>query len=462
MATACFAVRRGPTLATMYRSVCLALVCALVAVACNGEDELVDGVFTPDEWQKIKTLSPLPDIPPEPTNRYADDPDAAELGQMLFYEKGYAGPLLVDSALGKAGERGKVACASCHEGEWMIDLHSDPHDNSVGTGWIPRNANSVVNAVYYLPWFENDGISDSIWADALVDLEFDLGFNSTRMRLVHVIWDKYRAEYDALFDPDLDPALDPKHPDAARFPAEGKPGQPAWDDMAPADQDIVLQVMVNFGKAIDAHLRRLVSKNAPFDRYVAGETDAIGSAAKRGLKLFVGKAGCVQCHDGPHFSDNEFHVNGLKKSGSHVAFADPDGRSLWIKRMRELPWNSMSKWSDDREEGQRRLAELLDGTLEQEIAEWNGAWRTKALRQAAKTAPYMHTGQIGTLREVVEFYNRGGDDDGFVGTKSELIVPLNLSEQEIDDLVAFLGTLTGDPVPQALRTDTSKPSSSTP
>lgn len=446
----------------MSRYVTLGLVCALAATACGSEEELVDGVFTADEWEKIKTLSPLPGPPDEPTNKYADDPAAAELGQKFFYEKGYSGPLIVESALGKVGETGKIACASCHEGEWMIDLHSVPNDNSVGADWIPRNANSVVNAVYYLPFFENDGISDSMWSDALVDLEISIGFNSTRMKLVHTIFDKYRAEYDTVFDPDLDPALDPMHPDAARFPAEGKPGEPAWDDMDPADQEIVVQIMVNFGKAVDAYLRRLVSTNAPFDRYVAGDTEAISASAKRGLKLFVGKAGCVQCHDGPHFSDNEFHVNGLKKSGSHVTFSEVDGRALWIERMLTLPWNSASKWSDDPAEGERRLAELKDMSLEQEIEEWNGKWRTKALRQAAETAPYMHTGQIATLREVVEFYNAGGDPDGFAGTKSELVVPLNLSEQEIDDIVAFLETLTGDPVPVELRTDTSKPDSALP
>lgn len=432
-------------------------ICVLLLACGDGDGEAIDGVFTAEEWTKIQTLSPLPGPPDEPTNKYADDPAAAVLGQMFFYEPGYAGPLTVDSALGKVGETGKVACASCHEGPWMIDLHSVPSDNSVGAGWIPRNANSVVNAVYYLPWFENDGISDSIWSDALVDLEISIGFNSTRLRLAHVIFDKYRAEYDALFDPDLDPALDPAHPDAARFPPDGKPGEAAWDAMDPADQDHVVGINVNFGKAVDAYLRTLTSDDAPFDRYVAGETDAISVAAKRGLKLFIGKAGCVQCHDGPHFSDNKFHVNGLAPSGSHVAFSDVDGRALWIERLLALPWNSVSKWSDDPAEGARRLSELKDMSLEAEIAEANGAWRTKALRQAAETPPYMHTGQIETLREVVEFYNRGGDDGGFVGVRSPLLVPLNLSEQEIDDIVAFLGTLTGQQVPVELRTSTAKP-----
>jgi cytochrome c peroxidase len=69
----------------------------------------------------------------------------------------------------------------------------------------------------------------------------------------------------------------------------------------------------------------------------------------------------------------------------------------------------------------------------------------------------MHTGQLATLREVIEFYNKGGDAAGFPGVKDRLIVPLNLSEQEIDDLVAFMEALSGAPIPAALRADTSAP-----
>lgn len=428
------------------------VICVL---ACAPDEELVDGVFTPAEWDKIATLSPLPDPPKDTTNKYADDPDAAALGHRLFFEAGYSGPLLVDEpasagALGRPGDTGRVSCASCHEGPWMIDLRSQPNNASLGADWIPRNANSIVNAVYYLPWIENDGISDSIWSDALVDPEFPLALNGTRTRIAHVIWDKHRAEYEKVFGP-LDPALDPKAPDAARFPIDARPSAPwqaEWDGMTAADQEYVTQIFVNFGKAIDAYLRLFISKDAPFDRYVAGDFDAISVPAKRGLKLFVGKAGCVECHDGPHFSDNEFHVNGLRPEGPHINPAET-GRLAFIDRLLTLPWNSESKYSDDPAEGARRLAEIKD-LDEAGRAALTGVWRTKALRQAAETGPYMHTGQFKTLREVVVFYNEGGHPDGVVGVKSPLIVPLNLSDSEIDDIVAFLETLTGEQVPTEL------------
>jgi cytochrome c peroxidase len=101
-------------------------------------------------------------------------------------------------------------------------------------------------------------------------------------------------------------------------------------------------------------------------------------------------------------------------------------------------FNSDSRWSDDRNTGR------LDDVTKDEAL--RGAWRTKGLRQVAETAPYMHTGQFPDLRSVVEFYNDGGHDEGTVGTKSELIVPLNLADAEIDDLVAFLRALTGEEV----------------
>jgi cytochrome c peroxidase len=429
------------------------VVLAASLVGCGSDEALVDGLFSAAEWEKAQTLSPLPDVPADTTNRYADDPAAAALGQRLFFEKGYSGPIVVgddgtNGGLGAAGETGKVACASCHHGPWFIDERSTPNNASLGTSWLPRNANTLVNAVHYEPWVENDGLSDSFWADALVDPEFAIAMNGSRLRVAHVLYDKYREEYDALFDPDLDPALDPGSTQSARFPQEGKPGDPAWEGMTAADQAAITQVYVNFSKAIGAYLRLLVSRDAPFDRYIAGDDAAIGEAEKRGLKLFISKAGCVACHDGPHFSDDDFHVNGLAPEGPHIN-PEETGREAAIPMLLASPFNSSGVHSDDRSTGR------LDGLMPSEEA--RGKWRTKGLRSLSETAPYMHTGQFATLREVIEFYNEGGHPAGFVGVKDEKIKPLNLTSQEIDDLTAFLRTLTGEPVPEALRQDTSAP-----
>lgn len=422
----------------------------LSLAACNGaQEELVDGIFTPEEWAKIQELSPLPDPPDDPTNRFQHDPAAAVLGQKLFHDPRYAGPLIIgddgtNGGLGQVGETGKVACASCHIGPWLIDLRSNPGNASLGASWIGRNSASMINTIYYFPWIENDGLLDSVWSEAMVDVEFDPGFNSSRLTLAHFMFDHYRAEYDAIFDPDLDPALDPAHPDAARFPASARPGSPEWLVMNPADQDHATEIYVNFGKALHAYLTLLVSKDAPFDRYVAGDTAAISTAAKRGLKLFVGKAGCVECHATPHFSDDDFHNNGLKIEGPNINPMET-GRAARVDFLLGHEFNSKSKWSDDPSD------DRLDGLAPSD--DLIGLWRTKGLRQIAETPPYMHSGQFQTLEEVVDFYNDGGSADGFQGVKDDLMQPLNLSDAEKSDLVEFLKTLTGEVVADELLRD---------
>lgn len=440
------------------RGLCAAMAVAGVA-GCEPEPggELVDGVFTPEEWAKVQTLSPLPELLEDTTNKLADDPAAAKLGQQLFFEKGYAGPIVGDydassGSNGAVGETGKIACESCHqpENDW-IDKRSKPNNTSLGANWVIRNASSVVNASYY-QWFENDGLRDSQWSDSLTDPEDPGSMNGSRLRVAHVLFDKYRASYDALFTPKLDPALDPMSPEAARFPPDGKPKAKAtdpdgpWEGMKAEDQKAVSTIYANFGKAMQAYLRKLVSKNSPFDRYVAKEKGAIGAAEKRGLKLFVGKAGCIGCHAGPLFSDNRFHTTGMDPKGDRIDPAET-GRYAAIQSVIDCEFNSDSEYSDDKETGR------LKGISQTEADK--GKWRTKGLREIGLTAPYTHTGQLATLRDVVELYNRGGDTSGFVGKKDELMQPLNLTDVELDDLVAFLKTLTGEPISVELSQDTS-------
>lgn len=418
---------------------------------CGEDSELMDGLFTAEEWAVIGELSPLEDPPADPTNRYENDPAAAEFGQVLFFEADYAGPILIgddgsNGALGEVGETGKYSCASCHEGPWLIDLRSNPNNAALGTGWIPRNSASMINVAYYAPWIENNGLLDSLWSESIVDVEFDLGFNSSRLRLAHVIYDKHREQYNAVFDPDLDPALDPLAADAARFPADARPGSEEWMAMTAADQDHTSEIMANVGKALHAYLRRLISKNAPFDRYVAGDTEAISASAKRGLKLFVGKAGCIECHNTPHFSDDDFHNNGLAAEGPNIV-ASELGRFDAIEFLLDNEFNSSGRWSDNPNTGR------LDGLVKEERLQ--GQWRTKGLRQIAETPPYMHSGQFDTLEEVLDFYNQGGSEAGFHGTKSDVMVPLNLTADEQGDLIAFLETLTGEEVPAELLADPS-------
>lgn len=155
----------------------------------------------------------------------------------------------------------------------------------------------------------------------------------------------------------------------------------------------------NLGKALAAFERTIISDNSAFDKYLAGNKNAMSPAAVRGLALFENKANCVKCHDGVNFTDDSFHNIGIKGNdqGRDAIMSSPGMK---------------------------------------------GAFKTPGLRNTLLTSPYMHDGSLASLEEVIRFYNRGGDNA--LG-RSKLIEPLNLTELEIQELVAFLGALT-DPV----------------
>ena len=165
-------------------------------------------------------------------------------------------------------------------------------------------------------------------------------------------------------------------------------------------------------KAIAAFERTLVFANSPFDRYMQGDVNAMSESAKRGMELFHGKAECIECHNGPNFTDNKFHNIGVP----------------------------------------------ADGPLKEDLGRYNvtkndadkGAFKTPTLRNITETGPYMHNGYFPTLFEVVQFYNGGGCES----KSSPDIHALNLTGQEVNDLIEFMKALTGelvqvkyDPIP---------------
>lgn len=418
-----------------------------------GGDPLI-GVLTPDEAAAVRTMSPLPAVPANSTNQYADNPAAATLGQKLFFDKRYSGPLAVgddmtNGGLGPMGEAGKIACASCHLARGLDDQRSRPNNVSLGADFLSRNALPIVNSSFYR-WTNWGGRFAAPWELPLAVVENARNMNGDRMRVVHLIFDKYKADYEAVFGA-LEPAIGT---DAARFPASAKP-KPAggvdgpWEMMTDADRTIANRVFVNFAKALEAYQRQLVSRNAPFDRFVGGRTEMLATSELRGLKLFVGKAGCAECHSGPHLSDGKFHNIGVAQTGAHVPAAD-NGRFADVPPLVASGMNVNSVWSDDTESGR------LTGLTATPPDDWKAAFRTPSLRGVAETGPYMHAGQLATLEDVVAFYDRGGDTPA-AGTKDVLIKRLSLTTLERADLVAFLRTLSGDAVPAALLVDTSAP-----
>lgn len=436
----------------MKRSI-LAVSATLFLYGClpgSGETD----VFTNEEFEILKTLGPLPAVPANPTNRYADDDAAANFGQRLFFEKGFAKALTVaGSGLGNVGETGKVSCASCHDpNNYYIDTRSRPAMTSVGVAWTARNTPSLVNSVFQT-WGSWGGKDDNLWFQGANACESSQNFGGNRLHFAHLVYRKYRAEYDAIFPVPLDPALDPAAPDAARFPANGKPkasGAPdgPWELMTAEDREIINTILANTGKAIEAYERRLISRDAPLDLYLAGDYEAMSPAAKRGARLFIGKAACIDCHSGPTFSDDEFHVTGVPQTIAPTAARSDSGRFDDLGRTLSNTFNGAGRFSDDPAYGAAKL-EGLEVT-----DELKGRFYTKGLRHIAKTAPYMHNGSLATLADVVRFYNQGGGTGDYAGTKHPAMVPLLLTPEEERDLIVFMEALTGEPPPEQLGMDT--------
>lgn len=413
--------------------------------------------FTDAEIAAMRTLTPLPAVPADPTNAVADNAAAAALGQMLVFDKSYSGALAVagtvtNGGLGAIGDTGKVSCASCHLGTELDDRRSKPGNVSLGTDFGTRRALALVNASFYT-WTNWGGRFDSQWSLPLAVSENAKIMKSTRLGVVHMIYAKYKTEYEAVFGA-LDPRLNPADANAANFPATGKPkaavGDPdgPWELMAAADRTIANTIFANFGKAIAAYMRKLVSRDAAFDRYVAGDHSAMSPAQKNGLKVFVGKGACIACHSGPHFEDAQFHALGVPQTGPNVPAADL-GRFADVPALLASPFNTNGAFSANINTGKLTALAQIDAQ--------KGQFRTKGLRGVAVAGPYMHSGQLATLDDVVAFYNAGGGDAADAGeVKDTKIKPLGLSAQQSADLVDFMRTLTGADVPAALTTDTSK------
>lgn len=417
------------------RPIAVWIICnaALFLFGCGEEDlgetqpktEVGHPTETPDlfnesEWAVIESLSPLPDTPPpNPTNRVADNPDAARLGQMLFFDARFS-------------KEGTISCATCHSPfHGFADVEATSLGNKRGT----RNAPTVLNAAYN-EWQFWDGRADTLWAQALFALEGEDEQAGTRLQYAHLIHRHYKTDYEAVFGtlPELE--------DATRFPANGKPGDSRFDNMSEADQIAVNTVFANIGKAIEAYERLLISRNAPFDQYVAGDEAAITLEAKRGLKIFIGKGVCVLCHATPYFRDNDFHNLGIPQG----RLPEDTGRFQGISELLKDPFNSSGIYSDDTTDAARML-NLLEPRLEHQ-----GEFKTPTLRNVALTPPYFHTGEFPTLASVIAFNDAGGTTNEFAGRSATPIEPLHLSEQEKSDLVEFLETLTGEPPPAHLLT----------
>jgi cytochrome c peroxidase len=382
-----------------------------------------DPFFTRTEWETIQSLALAEALAPpsDPSNRYSDDPAAARLGRAFFFDKRF---VTDESGEGRS-------CASCHDPmQWFVRPMSDED--------TAYNTTSVVDVAQY-EYFTWVGRRDSLWSQVLLPVENPF-FGASRLELAHFIAENYRDEYACVFERE-----DGGNDEAARFferrddfPAQGRPGEAAYDALSDDDKDVVTRIYVNYGKALAAYLRRIASAPSRFDRYALSEVDASGEepwqelsdSEKRGLRWFVGgEANCVACHEGPLFTDRKFHNVAVPKR--HDAWRSRyEGIELW---MGDAYLRRDGPYSDD--------PSSVVGPLVPEDVD-RGAYRTPSLRNVAMTAPYMHGGQFTTLEDVIEHYARVPEAD--VGVRDRRLWPIPLDDEDIGDIEAFLRTLTSE------------------
>lgn len=281
---------------------------------------------------------------------YPDDEphsdEEVELGKMLFF----------DNRLSKNNNQ---SCATCHNPELGF---SDGLKFGLGTNGnqLGRNAPHIYNLAWASTLFW-DGRAATLEEQALgpivANAEMGMSPELTLERLQKV--EGYAIQFNDIYEDGL--------------------------------------TFENVGKAIAAFERTVISDNAAFDQYIAGNKNAMSPSAVRGMEVFVGKGNCTRCHDGDNFTDDSFH---------NIGIGDGDPGRYGITKNKNMM----------------------------------GAFKTPGLRNIIYSAPYMHDGSAATLEEVVDLYNQGGHK----GSKhvSPLIEPLNLSLQEKADLVAFMAALT--------------------
>jgi cytochrome c peroxidase len=284
----------------------------------------------------------------------ADDPPTPgkiALGRRLFRDR-------------RLSAHGTLSCAGCHD-PGRAFTSKGTGASRVGAFVVTRDVPTLVNRTWGVTFFW-DGRAGSLEAQVLQPILNPRELGLTQGRLLDVVRSRpYREQFEAVFG-----------------------AEPATAHVA---------------RALAAYLRTIVAGNSPFDRHNAGDASALREPARRGLRLFMGKAGCSGCHAGPNLTDESFHNTGVA-------------------------WRSDSPADRGRANVTGRPADL-------------GAFKTPTLRQVQVTAPYMHDGSLATLDRVVDYYDRGGQRNPGLDAR---LRPLHLSPPEKRDLVAFLVTLTGE------------------
>jgi len=367
-----------------------------IMVAC-GQWSSSTPEWTEAEIDILKSLwlESLPELPPDRSNAVADNPEAAEFGRQLFFDP-------------RLSANGGISCATCHQVERRF---TDGLQKAQAIGTTARHTPSIVGAAYS-PWQFWDGRRDSQWAQALAPLEDPNEHATDRATVVGLISDDvgYRRTYESLFG--------------------------ALSDASNRDSVFLNTAFANVGKSIAAFERTLMPTSSRFDDYVEAVVDAdadrqtelLSDDEIRGLRLFIGEANCTQCHNGPLFTNHEFHNTGVISFPGDV----PDkARIAGVSEVMMNEFNCQGPYSDDPD---RRCDELVFARSGIELI---GAFKTPSLRNLENTAPFMHKGQLATIADVLDHYNEA--PDAMIGHNEAK--PLGLAVRELNQIEAFLLTL---------------------
>jgi cytochrome c peroxidase len=388
--------------------------------AADDRGALLD--FTEQERRMILQHGPWPlAATTDPSNRVSGKPDAIAFGEKLFFDP-------------RLSANGAVSCGTCHipERSW-----TDGRKLAIGLAEADRNTPTLFNLRAHR-WFGWDGANDNLWSQSVRPLLDQREMGVTERHVAELVRN----------DADL----------SCRYEKSFGSRPSAVDDE---------RVMVDIGKALAAFQETLASGRTPFDEFrdalARGDLKAAANYprdAQRGLKIFTGRGNCSLCHFGPNFTHGEFHEVGIpvfKKAGG-VDW----GRYEGIKRLRASRMNLLGPYNDDpkRADGtSTRHVALVPQTFEQ--------FKVPTLRNVAQTAPYMHNGHLATLADVVRHYSEIDVTllhvahvyfDPLVPEAiptDTLLKPLKLTQQEIAEVVAFLGTLTDGQRPR--KPDTAAP-----
>ena len=331
---------------------------------------------------------PLAALGPVPVPK--DNPQTAEkieLGKLLFFDS-------------RIGGDASVSCADCHAPKqgWGFN---DPLSRGYPGVIHWRNSQTVINSAY---------LGKLFWTGSAKSLESQAP--SAALGAVSGNGERDMVEARLAFIPEY----------VKRF------NKVFGDDWPKVN---------NAWKAMAAFERTLIHDNTPFDKYMRGDKSALTEQQVRGLKLFEGKANCIECHNGPLLTDQKYY-------------------NLGLPRAEEWSDNGMAQVTFRYEQYAKGVTEELYRKIKDDAGFYYrskeksdmGKFRTPPLRYTAYTAPFMHAGSFFDFDEVVDFYNEGGGSNEFTdGTlasnKTKLLKPLNLSDEEKADLIAFLESLSG-------------------